>query len=113
MKKSLLGRLCGKPLHSTTLIKEQVKELLRLCKGDVQRECLRFGLAEAGGLSSEMIKRQFGVKMLEKGRSRFTMLFTSPQKSEKVYHLASIKEKSVLLSLGVELCCHSRLLASR
>ena len=66
----------------------------------MQRECLRFGtgVAEASGLSSKMIKRQFSVTNV---RERKIKVYNALQKATEiggsVYHLVSMKEKAVRL----------------
>lgn len=103
LMKSLLGRLYRKTLPDTTLSKERVKDLLRLCEGDTQKECLHFGLAEASGLSIKMIKKRFGFANINERKAR---VIDALQKAEEirasVQQLANIKEKAVLMSLGME-----------
>jgi hypothetical protein len=105
LMKSLLGRVYNKSVFGTTLSKERMKDLLRLCDGDAQKECLRFGLSEASGLSSKMIKRQFGLSNVNERKIKVfnNVLQRRAEIRESAYQLATIKEKAVLMSLGVEL----------
>ncbi|CAB3987211.1 Hypothetical predicted protein [Paramuricea clavata] len=102
--KSLLGRVYKKSVFGTILSKERVKDLLQLCDGDAQKECLRFGLSEASGLSSKVIKKQFGFSnVIERKIKINNALQKAAEIRECVYQLATIKEQAVLMSLGVEL----------
>ena len=58
---------------------------------------LRYAISETSNLSRRALRRQFGFEDTAKRKEEKAEI------RESVYRLASIKEKAVLLSLGVQL----------
>ena len=93
-----------KPELKTSLGKESVKELLKICSSDTDREVVRYGMAEASGLSAEQLKKKFGFRSIHAKKEKVLIAVQKATEIRKnVNELARIKERAVLQNLGVEI----------
>jgi hypothetical protein len=103
LMKSVLQRMHEKKSLETSLTKDCIKSLMKSCNSDPERERLRYAVSEASGLSKRGLRKQFGFEKSETRKERVEHALKRQEEiRESVYKLASIKEKAVLLSLGVE-----------
>ena len=88
----------GPPLDKVT-----VKSLLGLCQSDRERECVRYTVFKASGASATQACKQFGYEnMLERARRIETCIDHANYIHSSIDQLAKSKEKSLLMSLGLQ-----------
>ena len=90
------------PQQAATLSKQEVKSLLNVCTSDRERAYLRYAVFKASGLSATQAHKRFGfqsitkhAKNVEEALERCQFIRNSIDK------LANVREKSLLISLGI------------
>ena len=91
------------PKSVPPLDKVTVKSLLGLCQSDKERECVRYAVFRASGVSATQARKHFGFEnMLERSRKVEACIDHAKYIRKAVDELARSKEKSVLMSLGIQ-----------
>lgn len=87
---------------SDPISKEVVKSLLGLCQSDRERECLRYTVFKASGLSATQMRKQYGFEsMIERSKVVDTALQHAKYIRESIEELAKSKDRSVLKVLAI------------
>ena len=90
------------PKSAPALDRTTVKSLLGLCQSDRARECVRYAVFRASGVSATQARKQFGFeKMLERSKRVEACIDHAQYIRKSIDQLAMSKERSVLLSLGI------------
>ena len=88
--------------NSDPISKDVVKSLLSLCQSDRERECLRFTVFKASGLSATQICKRYGFEsMTERSKVVEDTLQHAKYIRESIDELAKSKDHSMLKALGV------------
>lgn len=87
-----------------TLEKSVVKMLLSISQSDRERECLRYAVYKASGMTATMVRRTYGFEgMQARAISVESALLEIKQIREAIDDLANTKEESLLVHLGFNL----------
>ena len=85
------------------LDKATVKSLLGLCQSDKERECIRYAVFKASGVSSTQARKQFGFEnMVERSKRVEACIDHAKYIRKSLDELARSRERSVLMSLGIQ-----------
>lgn len=92
----------NKSAKSDPLSKEVVKSLLGICQSDRERECLRYSVFKASGLSATQIRKRYGFEnMKERSKQVESTLQHVKYIRESIEELAKSKDRSMLKALGI------------
>ena len=82
--------------------KKCVKVLLALARSDRERECLRYAVFKASGISQTEARRRFGFENMTNRAANVEQVLQETEKiREAIDDLAKIQDKAVLESIGV------------
>ena len=82
--------------------KDVVKSLLSLCNSDRERECLRYTVYKASGLSATQVRKRYGFQsMNERSQVVEDALQHAKYIRESIDELAKSKDQSMLKALGL------------
>ena len=88
--------------NSDPISKDVVKSLLSLCQSDRERECLRFTVFKASGLSATQVHKRYGFQsMNERSKVVEDTLQHAKYIRESIDGLAKSRDLSMLKSLGI------------
>ena len=88
--------------NSDPISKDVVKSLLSLCQSDRERECLRFTVFKASGLSATQVRKRYGFQsMNERSKVVEDTLQHAKYIRESIDGLAKSRDLSMLKSLGI------------
>lgn len=89
--------------EGTTLEKSVVKMLLGIAKSDRERACLRFAIFKASGMTPTAARRRYGFENMSAHVEEVEdTLLKVQQIHEAISELASIEDKALLQSFGLE-----------
>ena len=88
--------------NSEPISKDVVKSLLGLCQSDRERECLRYSVFKASGLSATQVRKRYGFQSMN-NRSKLVdnALQHAKYIRESIDELAKSKDDSMLKALGI------------
>ena len=102
LTRSLLKRKdCGSQNTGVQMTASLVKELLSASESVAERERLTYGIAKSSGLSHTKLRQLYGFENLQQDKVE-NALREIRQIREAVESIASIQEKAVLRSIGIE-----------
>lgn len=91
-------------MASPPVSKDLVKSLLGICQSDRERECIKYTMFKASGLSSTQIRKQYGFEgMIRRSKKVEGAIMHSKHIRESIERLARIEKKAVLRSMGVHI----------
>ena len=104
LTRSLLKRKdCGSQNTGVQMTASLVKELLSASESVAERERLTYGIAKSSGLSHTKLRQLYGFENLQQRQDKVeNALHEIRQIREAVESIASIQEKAVLRSIGIE-----------
>lgn len=102
--RSLLQKVYKKKTADSPLSKSAFKVLIQSCGSDSEREKLRYAVAMTTGLSQRKLTQQFGISNSVCRRAKVEYALSRALEIRKnVDRLSHIREKAVLMSLGIDL----------
>jgi hypothetical protein len=88
---------------SINTIKILIHSLLGLCQSDRERECLRYAVFKASGLSATQARKQLGFESMSQRTKKVEDVITHVEYIRTaIEKLALTKEKAVLTNLGLD-----------
>lgn len=88
----------------TSLEKSTVKMLLSIAKSDRERECVRYAVYKASGMTPTSVRRLYGFERMQaRATSVEAALSDVQQIREAITDLANIEDESVLARFGIEM----------
>lgn len=90
------------PLKETSLEKSMVKALLSIAQSDHERNCIRYAIYKASGMSQTAIQHKYGFEQMQQHAASVEEVILEIQNfRESINDLANIEEKALLLQCGV------------
>ena len=103
LARSMLGNVVCEENNVSNLSKMCVRELLKAAESDAERERITFAIAQASGQSNTKLRRLYGFEDLGKRKARVEdSLREAMEIREACETIASIQEKAVLKSFGID-----------
>lgn len=92
----------------STLQKPMVKMLLSIAQSDHERECVRYALYKASGMSQTAVRRTYGFENMQaRGESVEAAILEIQCIRQAIADLASLEDEALLTSLGVPILAES------
>ena len=85
------------------LSRSQFRALIQMCNSDAERERIRYVVSKTSGLSQKKLTEEFGISNVANRKAQVDIALKKAQEiRESVYKLSEIREKAMLLALGVD-----------
>lgn len=98
----LNGLVPVKPAEGDSLKKSVVKMLLSVAQSDRERNCLRYAIYHASGMTPTEIRRKYGFQDMAARASDVDMALSEVQQiREAIYDLARVEDQALMEVLGI------------
>lgn len=85
----------GSSTKGTCMSKSEVKALLTICQSDRERECVRYAICKASGLSQKQIRAMYGFENISSRVANVEAAIKDVQDiREAIEELASVQDKA-------------------
>ena len=88
---------------TATLEKSMVKMLLSIAQSDRERECVRYAIYKASGMTPIAIRRAFGFENMKLRETKIEEAVYEIQKiHETIFNLAAVEDEALLMRFGIQ-----------
>ena len=91
--------------NQNVLERESVKRILALAQSDRERECIKYTIFKASGISSSKARHLYGFGIMNERAATVEQAIAEVQQIYKVVEdIASMQDKAALATLGIDVC---------